>query len=753
MQQSFATLAQLVQEISTAENAVSAMQGIVARLAEIMDVPVCSLYLKSPSRPKLILAATHGLAESSIGKIKLSLDEGLVGTIASTKHPLNLPDAPSHDKFVFFPEAHETAYKQFMGVPLIHLRQLIGVLVVQGTQQTAFSQEAEAFLVTIASQLAGTLYNIQKSGEWLSSRKPRKLFQRYSGIIGSDGIGIGELTPIHAHIDLLNEPTVQAEDPERELRRFERALTSVSEDLSMGATKIEKELPEDIATLFGVYRMMLNSPEFTDEPRALIRQGYTAAWAVRQTALKLASSFEQTDDPYLKARGEDVRNIAIKLMTQMAKREQDSHQDTDEPMILVGDLISIADLSEFPLAQIQGIVCRSGSALSHTAIVANALGIPAIMGVSDIDIKKYRGQLSVIDASRGDIIISPPEQMLKEFERIKASDQQFNQSLASLRDEPAVTLDGFHVSLFTNTGLLADVSPGLKNGAEGIGLYRSEIPFMIHDSFPTEEEQYQIYKEVLDAYAPRSVSMRTLDIGGDKQLPYFELKEENPYLGWRGIRFTLDNTALQVTQLRAMVRAAHGRDNLQILIPMVSRIDEVKTIKELLTQVISELQSEGKQAIMPKLGIMIEVPSTLLLLEKIAPYIDFVSIGSNDLTQYLLAVDRNNPKVSRLFDNLNPAMLSALEIIRKQCAKLQLPVSLCGEMAADPASVLLLIAMGFDRLSLSAHKIPKVKWLIRRIEREQCQRLLTKVSVLEDELEIRKVLSKALKEIGLETTK
>ena len=749
MQHSLATLTTLVQEISGAENAMSAMQTIVARLSQLMDVPVCSLYLKSPSRSKLILAATQGLSESSVGKIKLSLNEGLVGVIASTKHPLNLADAPTHDKFVFFPQAHEAPYRQFMGVPLIHLRQLIGVIVVQGTTKDLFSQEAEAFLVTIASQLAATLYNIQRSGEWIPTRRPAKLYKRFNGIISSSGIGIGDLTHINTHIDLLQVPEKLSGSPQDEQNLFETALQKVSDDLEHGANRIKKDLPEDIVSLFSVYRMMLQSPELRDGTLQQIQLGNSAMWSVRKTALELATVFEMADDPYMKARGEDVRNIAIKLMTQMAKRERSASPDSLTPIILAGDLISIADLSEYSSTQIKGIICSSGSALSHTSIVANALGLPAVMGVADLDIKRYAGQLVVIDGNRGEVVISPPNEMIKEYRQLEKNDQQFNQELAKYRDLPAVTLDGFHVTLHTNTGLLADVSPGLRNGAEGIGLYRSEIPFMVHDSFPTEEEQYVIYKEVIDAYSPRPVSMRTLDIGGDKQLPYFAFKEENPYLGWRGIRFTLDNTALQVTQIRAMLRAAHGRDNLQILIPMVSRIDEVKAIKELIQQSLVELSKEGKQVSKPKLGIMIEVPSAMLLLDKIAPYIDFVSIGSNDLTQYLLAVDRNNPKVSNLFDNLNPAVLVALQMIKSKCTELNLSVSLCGEMAADPASVLLLIAMGFDRLSLSAHKIPKIKWLIRQLKREDLLKLLTKANAAEGEVEVRKVLSKKMKELGL----
>lgn len=747
MQHSLTTLSTLVQEISVAENAMQAMQAIVARLSVLLDVPVCSLYLKAPNRSKLILAATKGLA-AQVGKIRLDMDQGLVGTIAATKHSLNLADAPTHDKFVYFPEAHEEPYRQFLGAPLIHLRQLIGVLVIQGKARQPFSQEAEALLVTLASQLAATLSNIQKSGEWMPSRRSRVSYKRYNGVISSTGIAIGTLTPLRTQVDLSKEPDRDSTDSAAELQRFDSALTQVAEELERGASRI-KALPEDIVSLFAVYRMMLDSPELQQGSRHLIREGRTAPWAVRQTALELASVFEQADDPYMKARGEDVRNIAIKLLEQMAKRKSSPQPDKKTPIILAGQLISITDLSDYHAEQLQGIVCTSGSALSHTSIVANALGIPAVMGVSDMEIERYLEQTVVLDGSRGEVIISPPPAMLHEYRQLQRNEQRFNKSLANLKDKPAVTQDGFHITLLTNTGLLADVSPGLRNGAEGIGLYRSEIPFMIHDNFPTEEEQYQVYKEVIDAYSPRPVAMRTLDIGGDKQLPYFEFKEENPALGWRGVRFTLDNTALLITQIRAMIRAGHGRDNLQLLVPMVSRIDEIKAIKEVISQSISELNKEGRQVSIPKLGIMIEVPSAMLMLQKIAPYIDFVSIGSNDLTQYLLAVDRNNPKVSRLFNTLHPAVLNALQMIRKQCAELGLPVSLCGEMASDPAAVLLLIAMGYDRLSLSAHRIPKIKWLIRQINREDTHKLLQKANDAEDEAEVRKLLNRKLKALGL----
>jgi phosphotransferase system enzyme I (PtsI)/phosphotransferase system enzyme I (PtsP) len=272
---------------------------------------------------------------------------------------------------------------------------------------------------------------------------------------------------------------------------------------------------------------------------------------------------------------------------------------------------------------------------------------------------------------------------------------------------------------------------------------------MLHDSFPTEDEQYEIYRQVLEAYSPLPVSMRTLDIGGDKQLPYFEIREDNPFLGWRGIRLTLDNTSLLVTQLRAMLRANVNNDNLRLLIPMVSRIDELETFVRIVDDTLEELQSEGEIAVRPPIGMMVEVPSAVLLLPRMLKYVDYVSIGSNDLTQYLLAVDRNNPKVSALFDNLNPAMLVALEQIVAHTSAANVPLSLCGEMASDPAAVLLLLGMGLRTLSLSAHSIPKIKWLIRSVNFTDAQELLRKARTLGNEVEIRALMSEELKRLGL----
>lgn len=747
MPSSLTDLTSLVDTIARTQDPEAMMDTIVGRLSELMQSSVCSLYLCNPQQDTLILAATRGLAPNAVGQVRLSLNEGLVGHIAASLSTLNIADAPADDRFVYIPETHEQSYRSFMGVPLIHLRRLIGVLVVQDQDPGRYSDEEEAFLITVASQLAGTLQLLQRSGSWLQQETVLS-YKRFSGIRSAGGIGIGRLWVIDPHMTLDQVKPGINSDPVEEKIEFHQAIEWLEKDLESRSGKMGHHLPGDLNALFSVYQMMLKSPELVKGVEALIDQGDSAVWALRQVIEQMAAVFDQSNDPYLKARSEDITNIGQRLLNELLQHERQVTETPDEPLILTGELVNITDLAEFPLQRIHGIVCTSGSALSHTSILANALGIPAVMGVEGLKPDQYRGQRIIVDGNRGECTINPPDVLCREYRRMIADEKRFLQGLDRLRNEPAQTLDGFRVNLLTNTGLLADATPGLERGAEGVGLYRSEIPFMVHQSFPTEEEQFRIYQKVLAAYAPLPVSMRTLDIGGDKQLPYFEMSEQNPYLGWRGIRFTLDNTQLLITQIRAMLRADVGHENLQLLVPMVSRVDEMSSFRGHVEKAVADLSKEGIKVRMPRIGMMIEVPSAMLLLPKLAPWVDYVSIGSNDLTQYLLAIDRNNPRVSALFDHLHPAVLNALVQIQTQCVELNLPVSVCGEMASDPVAVLVLLALGYSSISLSAYNIPRIKLLIRSINRADLAPLLAQAMDCTHEDDIR-ALFKPLAEKAL----
>jgi len=744
MENSLTILKRIVQESASAASPTKQMAYIVSAVRAAMQVSVCSLYIASDDGA-LTLTATDGLDPESVGRVMLPAGEGLVGAVARSSHPINLEDAEQHPDYRYFPETHEERYQAFLGVPLVHLRHQVGVLVVQESQRRKFTADEEAFLVTIAAQLAGTLFldRVWISSETEVAKVPQS--QRVIGVKGAVGIGIGT---IHLLVgdDLDQVLDQECYDVEKELEQFRIALNDSRRELEEGSRSVAAYLPEDGSSIFSVYALLLDSEDLIGGVENRIRQGNWAPGALRATISEYADRFEKIEDPYLRARSEDVRNIGSKIYSKL--------QGTSVPvsdnqnLILTGDIISIADISKHKREQLAAIVCYTGSVLSHTAILASALGIPAVMGTGKIK-GLQQGTPAIVDGHQGQVILNPTQPVLEEFQALVNRESILAEELEELKDLRAITPDGHRVSLYANTGLMADITPGLKRGAEGVGLYRSEIPFMAQETFPTEDEQQEFYHHVLEAYTGKPVTIRTLDIGGDKALPYYRFSEENPCLGWRGIRFSLDNRPIFMTQVRAMLRASEKLNNLKILLPMVSRVDELDAFNALLDDACAQLHAEGYRIERPQVGIMVEVPAAVNLLPFFARRINFVSIGSNDLTQYLLALDRNNPRVSRLFDNLHPAVLQEIHRIVQLCRQLDLPVSLCGEMAADPLAVVLLLGMRIETLSMNARSLAKIKWLIRTLPVQVAEKALQKALCMEHENEIRELTRHVLIQHGL----
>ncbi|MCW8892959.1 MAG: phosphoenolpyruvate--protein phosphotransferase [Deltaproteobacteria bacterium] len=739
MDNSLLLLKKIVQEAATAASPAKQMDYIVSAVRAAMQVSVCSLFI-ADAQGVLTLAATDGLDPTAVGQVRLAEGEGLVGSIARSSHPLNLEDAAQHPGYRYFPETREEEYQAFLGVPLVHLRRHIGVLVVQERQRRKFTDDEEAFLVTIAAQLAPSLSLGQSHFSGETPEQDSATTQRIIGIKGASGIGIGT---IHLLIenDLKQVVDQESVDTELEIDRFRAALSECRDELKQETYSLKGDLPGDVVAIFSFYEMLLDSKELSQGVEHNIRQGNWAPGALRSTILQYSTLFENMEDSYLRSRAEDMWNIGNKLYSKLRGHKTVTSQDQN--LILTGDLISISDIARYKREQLVGILCQSGSSLSHTAVLANALGLPAVMGTGKIK-NLIAGVPAILDGHQGQVILNPLPAVVEEFQQLANNERLLFEGLEGLKELPAVTPDGHRIRLFANTGLMADVSPGLKRGAEGIGLYRSEIPFMEHENFPTEEEQKQIYRHVLSAYAGKPVTLRTLDIGGDKVLPYYHFNEENPSLGWRGIRFSLDNRPIFMTQIRAMLRAAEGLNNLRILLPMVSRVDELDTFNLLLEDAREQLKAEGYQVQRPPVGIMVEVPAAVNLLRFFASRINFVSIGSNDLTQYLLALDRNNARVSHLFDNLHPAVVQEIFRIVQQCCSIGLPVSLCGEMAADPLAVILLLGMRIETLSMNAYSLPKIKWLIRTLPVKVAEQTLQKALSMEHENQIRKLTRQVL---------
>ncbi|MDH5407320.1 MAG: phosphoenolpyruvate--protein phosphotransferase [Gammaproteobacteria bacterium] len=746
-------LRRIIQEVNSARNLDQALNIIVQQVKQAMAVDVCSVYLSNDVQQQHVLMASEGLREEAIGKIRLAFDEGLVSLVASRAEPVNLANAPEHPRYYYFPETGEEEFSSFLGVPIIHHRKVLGVLVVQTRNAECYLEDSVTFLITIASQLAGAIAHAAASGEidrilakkgsgTVDDSKPLR------GLPGAPGVGKGTAVVVYPMADLLAVPDRKIDDIEAEIEIFNKAVEKVRNDITDLASRLEKRLPAEDKALFDAYLMMLDGASLPGETIGYIRRGYWAPAALRETIMEHVKVFREMNDPYLSERADDVFDLGRRILAHM-QSENIKVQEYPQDTILVGDEITATMLAEVPTEFLKGVVSVRGSRTSHVAILSRALGIPAVMGATDLPVGRVDGCPIIADGYSGNVIVSPSKSVLKEYDRIIAEEAELTAELMELRDQPAHTSDGVHIPLYANTGLLSDISPSLQSGAEGIGLYRTEFPFMIRQRFPGEDEQYQIYRQVLEAFAPRPVYLRTLDVGGDKALPYFPINEENPFLGWRGIRITLDHPEIFLVQARAMMRASVGLNNLHILLPMISSVAELTDSILLLRQAHAELVEEGIDVVEPKIGVMIEVPSAVYLIDSLARRVDFFSIGTNDLTQYLLAVDRNNANVAELYDSLHPAVIRAIFHVVLGAKAHNIPVSVCGEMAGDPAAALLLIGMGVNSLSMSASSLTRVKWVIRNVSKKRALELLDEVMEMEDPQTIRQYLNSRFEVAGM----
>ncbi len=744
------TLRRLVQEVNQARNLDHALSIIVHSVKAIMDVAVCSVYLRDNSNA-FILMATDGLQEKAVGKVRLQEGEGLVSLVASRAEPINLRSALAHRNYHYFPETGEESYHAFLGVPIIHHRKVVGVLVVQDRDAQSFNEESETFLITVAAQLAGAIAHVEIGNDVAGQNEtePATLDSRsITGLPGAAGVAMGVARVVYPLADIAAVPDRQITDIAAELEKFEKALAAVRQELRIMSQRLEDKLPSQEHALFDAYLLMLESDSITDGIRSAIEKGNWAAGALRKVIQEHEQVFQEMEDSYMRERGDDVRDLGRRILMHL---QQDAPADTDfsENTILVSEEVTPSMLADMPMDRIIGVVSVRGSRTSHVAILARALGLPTVMGAEDLPVRHIDGREVIVDGYSGRVYLSPSKTVRREYRELLNQEQELSEELQGLKGLPAETLDGEKIHLYVNTGLLADMTPTQESGAEGIGLYRTEFPFMIRQRFPGEDEQRNIYRQVLESFAPDPVVLRTLDVGGDKALPYFPIEEENPFLGWRGIRITLDHPEIFLVQIRAMLRASVGLNNLNILLPMISDVAELTDSLGLIHQAYGELLEDGENIEMPRIGVMIEVPSAVYQAGSLARRVDYLSIGTNDLTQYLLAVDRNNARVAALYDSLHPAVIRAMMQVVESARVYDKPVSVCGEMAGDPAAAILLVGMGIESLSMSVASLPRIKWVIRNLSRERATEILSVVLIMEDVHSIRAYLHEQLEQAGL----
>ncbi len=691
------------------------LDKIVTLIAANMVAEVCSVYVLRADNV-LELFATEGLQATAVHRATLTVGRGLVGLIAREARPLNLPDAQSHPAFAYLPETGEEVYHSFLGVPVLRAGRTLGVLVVQNRSHRTYAEEELEALQTTAMVLAemfasGEMEDLAIPGADLDLNRPVHL----KGTSFVEGIALGHV--------VLHEPRIVvteliAEDVDHELRRLDAAMASlklsVDDLLARGAEAGTGEHRE----ILEAYKMFAEDRGWTRRLQEAIRNGLTAEAAVERVQNDTRAQMARQTDPYLRDRLHDFDDLANRLLRELLGRPHGPFAaDLPEDAIIVARNMGPADLLDYDRDRLRGLVLEEAGPTSHVAIIARALDIPTVGQIEDVVALAESGDPIIVDGETGEVHLRPPgdiEMAYTDRVRFRARRQE---QYRLIRDEPSVTRDGVEIALHINAGLLMDMPHLEESGAAGVGLFRTELQFMVASSFPRQNEQESFYAQVLQAANGRPVTFRSLDVGGDKVLPYFrQQREENPSMGWRAIRLGLDRPALLRTQSRALLKAAAGRE-LKLMFPMVTEVGEFLRAKAVVEREQTHLQRHGhKTPDRVAFGAMIEVPSLLWQLDELFAAVDFVSVGSNDLMQFLMASDRSNTRIAGRFDALSPAFLRALKSVARAAAAAGKPLTLCGEMAGRPLDAIALAGIGYRSLSMASAAIGPVKSALRALE-------------------------------------
>jgi phosphotransferase system enzyme I (PtsP) len=690
------------------------LDRLVQMIAATMVADVCSIYLNRGQVHELF--ATEGLKPEAVHRTRLKAGEGLVGLVAETGKPLNLADAPHHPRFSYRPETGEDPYSAFLGVPIVRSERTFGVLVVQNrVAKTYLDDEVEA-LQTIAMVLAemvaaggfGDLSGLQEVE--IRPSRPERLSGR--GFCEGLAVGVAVLHEPHAPLGRMI-----ADDPVREEKRLEDALAHVR-------LALDEMIDGDPGRISGVsrdvletFRLLAHDRGWETRLRNSVRQGLSAEAAVERARQDHRAKLQNARDPYLRERLHDLEDLDNRLLRALAQAQGPSAATLPDDAILIARDLGPAELLEYDPKRLKGIALEEGGPSSHAAIVARALGVPMVGRAAHLLTRVEAGDRVVLDAEHGEIFLRPGPEVLKAYDERIALRSAEAQAFAQLRGLPAETKDGVVLTLLLNAGLALDLKNIDALGVDGIGLFRTEFQFMVAETLPRVEAQTELYRQVLDAAGGRPVTFRTLDLGGDKVLPYVRAeREENPALGWRALRIGLDRPALLRLQLRALIAAAEGR-RLRIMFPLVTTVEELDAARAYMMKELAWAEARGRKGPAKlEIGCMLEAPALAYSIDALKGRADFVSIGTNDLMQYFFAADRGNARVGERYDVLSVPALRFLKFVQEQCAEAGLQLSICGEAAGRPLDAMALAALGFTRLSMPAAGIGPVKRLLRSID-------------------------------------
>ena len=699
------------------------LDKVVVLIAANMVAEVCSVYVLRVDGT-LELYATEGLKAEAVHQTVLTTHEGLVGLVASEANPVNLSDAQAHPAFSYRPETGEEIYHSFLGVPILRSGNTLGVLVVQNRARRTYTEEEQEALQTTAMVLAemiasGELASLARPGAEPAARHAMHL----TGISLADGIALGHVVLHEPRVVITN---VIADDVQRELKRLDAAIATLRADLDRLVEHRDLADGGEHRDVIEAYRMFSYDQGWLHKIREAVGTGLTAEAGVERVQSDTRARMLRASDPYLRDRLHDLDDLANRLMrVLMGQDHAPGREQLPENAIVVARSMGPAALLDYDRKRLRGLILEEGGPTSHVSIVARALGIPTVGEIDNATGLVEPGDAVIVDGSTGNVHMRPPADIEVAYaERVKLRARRQAQYRA-LRERPCVTKDGAAIALMINAGLTIDLPHIEETGAAGVGLFRTELQFMVADTLPRTNEQYALYRAVLDAAGKKPVTFRTLDIGGDKVLPYMRnVEEENPALGWRAIRLGLDRPGLLRSQVRALLRAAGGRE-LRLMFPMIAVVEEFDKAKALVEIELTHLRRHGH--LLPErvqVGTMLEVPSLLFQLDELLERVDFLSVGSNDLMQFLYAADRGNTRVSERFDPLSKPVLRALKDVVDMAKKHNKPVALCGELASQPIGAMALAIIGFRALSLSPSAVGPVKAMLLDLDCKKGEQVL-----------------------------
>lgn len=774
----FSILENISEITARSEDLQDTLQQIVEVVAQRASTDVCSLYILDQRAQRLTLWATTGLERTAVGKVTMSVEEGLTGMAIEKLEPVMAVDAIAHPRYKFFPETGEEKYHSFLGVPIIERGTPIGVLVVQTLRRRRFARHEIRLLRAIATQVGGIIAQARLAEDLKTKEKERREYRRRMltaikrlqayekedraetaargkvrgrlvGLPAAPGFGRGQAHLLQPAVSFALIEDVRSDDPDDEKRRFRRAVAESAVEMVSLKERLAQRLPEFDPSIMDAHRMMLEDRGFLSKVEAAIAQGLTAEAGLKRVVDEYVEEFGRMPDGYLRDRVVDLKDVSLRILRNLlGVAEPERPLDTDS--VLVADELTLSDLVVIDHEHLQGIALSTGGVTSHATILAKSFEIPTVVGVDHLTETVHEGDDLIVDGNSGVVYVNPAADVGREYERLAREYRAFNRELETLRNLPAETTDGRRVSLYANVGLVADLPLTRRHGAEGIGLYRTEFPFLTYRDFPDEEEQVRLYSRIVLGMEGRPVTIRTLDIGADKYPGYLQLpREENPFLGWRSIRISFEMPELFKQQLRAILRVATlGR--VRLMFPMISGVEDIRRAKELLEEAKDELRREGREfdPDVP-VGMMIEVPSAVALANQLIREVDFFSIGTNDLIQYLLAVDRNNRKVAPLYEPLHPAVLSAIYESVQAAKGAGKWVGMCGEMASDPLCTLVLLGLGLDDLSMGPFFIPVIKRIIRSVSYAAARNLARDVLTMATVKEVKGHIFDGMKSFGI----